>query len=316
MALVDEVEEFKKFLKKVTILSIGVILILIFFFSFYGLVRFEFEIKYLTPIIPIISLGLGTSILVYTLAGRRRSLWFCTALSLLIPVAYIVGWPPYPILPKSGLWSLIVMISVTTILFLLPLTFMKKFKIWLFILLIPLTCLFIVVGGYLWDVNLQLEFGVHDAPERDEAIRRLGYTSYCGEFFIEPTPGLYVVSWNKTLTGDESIKCYFKIKIKDERPVYVLFNYNFTYSKRGDFGFYHSHGVFTSMEGLEKPVPWIRPFYWYESPATNTTIAIGKFSAIAHTIYIVVSYKPGILSPGENTMEVRWVFELKILWKV
>jgi hypothetical protein len=319
----EEVERFKQFLKKVTILAIGVFLILFTIMALTNTLRLrEFlystiKISFVVNTVEFLPLFYGISIILCTLLNRKQRLWLAIFLSLLTVVGFIVDYDPLTFLPRGVIWFLIAVTSIIAVPFLLISYFKRKTRVWAY----PVTALLLfslMVGlSYASQVNVSISYyNPYDSVERDEALTKMGYT-FCGEYLIEPTPGIYKISWNKTFVGNESMACYFVVKLsRGDRPFYVIQNLTVKYERRGgSFGFYHSVGYLPNLDSVRKPASWVMPFYWYEPPLSTGATHHSIHSEPFYRADILVSYKPGIIE-GEAVMEVKWILEINLLWQV
>jgi hypothetical protein len=321
----EEVERFKQFLKKVTILAIGVFLILFTIMALTNTLRLRdflystIKISFLREIVEFLPLLYGISIIVCTLLNRKQRLWLAIFLSLLTVAGYIVAYEPQAFIPvgPGGVFGYITFTSIITVPFLLISYFIKKTKIWVYLVTALLLFSLMVGWRYATTINVSMSYNPYDTVERDEALTKMGYT-FCGEYLIEPTPGIYKISWNKTFVGNESMACYFVVKLsRGDRPFYVIQNLTVKYERKsGSFGFYHSEGYVPNLDSAKHLASWLTLFYWHEpSTAPGATSMAPNHSLVFYRDDILVSYKPGIIE-GEAVMEVKWTLEINLLWQM
>jgi len=262
--------------------------------------------------------GLGTSILLYALIGRERLKWFALAAGLLYIISCAVFWSPFGPRGLSGLIAIPMLWLMFTAPFCLALTMKKTWKI---LAVMPL--IFLLFSGYWFAYQLHVfeEGNPYDTPSRDELYRAKGY-SFCGEFQVDPTPGRHVVSWNKTLRGNESIACYFKIVAsRGEKYFLATHTAEAEISRKipGELwvsAFYHSFQTLYDMEGAKKA--W-KAFESYDGGNTievHYILGDPKFLIPFYRMDVLISYRP-VSYPEEYGLkaytEVWWRVEINIL---
>lgn len=261
-------------------------------------------------------MGSGISMTVYALLGRRRLKWFALTAGLVYITFSIVSWSPFA--GGLGLASYIALFLFTSIPFCLA--FMMK-KYWKILAVTPL--IFLLFAGYWLGVQFTVweESNPYDTPSRDEVYAVKGY-SFCGEFYVEPTPGKHVISWNKTLRGNESIACYFKIILsKREKYIPATYTSKIEINRKIPSGlpitpFYTSSHTAYDEEGSRGA--WTA-FQFYEPENTIASHYLSGDPASIIPFYrldILFSYKP-VKQPEEygllTSTEVNWRVEINIL---
>jgi len=259
--------------------------------------------------------GLGTSMLLYALIGREKLKWFALAAGLLYITSCIVSWSPFG---PGGLLGRLIFWLAFTAPFCLALMMKKTWKI---LAVMPL--IFFLFSGYWFGYQLYVfESGnPYDSPSRDELYRAKGY-SFCGEFKVDPTPGRHVVSWNKTLRGNESIACYFKIVAsRGEKYFLAIHAAEGKISREIPSGlqvsaFYHSFQTLYDMEEAKKAWPAFKFYDRGNTIEVHTILRDPKFLIPFYRMDVLISYRPASY-PEEYGLkaytEVWWRVELNIL---
>jgi hypothetical protein len=318
----EGIGESKWFMKKVIILAIGVSLVLFTVMAMNNvlglgdLIDSTVKLDFIRNPLKLLPSIYGISIILCTLLNRKWRLQFSMLLSLLTVIGFAIAYDPMELRP-TGFWDAITTTSIIAVPLLLISCFMKKSRTWIYLATAILLFLLIIGWNYATTINIALVANPYDTTERDEALTKMGYT-FCGEYLIEPKPGIYRISWNKTFIGNESMACYFVVKLsRGDRPFYAIQNFTVSYEKRsGRFDFYYSKNFLLTLDSAKNPSRENMPFSEYGGPETIEYAAQAPdYQVIFYREDVLVSYKPRIIE-GEALMEVRWILEINLLWQV
>jgi hypothetical protein len=263
-------------------------------------------------------MGIGLALVSYNTLSRRRLLWLVLLMVSLISV-FLVLFPPSrgsisAAVPTVFLFCIFftLLTSIISIIILYLLKIKPAFKLLLLMFLAVLMVFFMYRD---LEIRAVSSLNPYDIPLRDKMYTELGWT-HCGDFYIQPNPGVtQKVSWRKALHENESIACYFRIKIADsDRPWAVIAKYTIKYKLkclRSEyvFGIHEAMGVFPYVERKESiPIPYSR-----SNPSASEVEGISEFSAVTQRIDVLTSYKG---YPSHCPGEVSFDIEITLLWKM
>ena len=257
----------------------------------------------------LLTLGAGSALLIYSLIGRSRCKWVIIPLLLLGATIYFTGmrWGPVELLRDMSLMAGLLLSTV----------YLRR--IWIKAIAFVLIFLLIVAMGISLNIQYSLESNPFDVPERDRLNARYGY-GFCGEYIVDPTPGLHKIEWSKTLRANDTIACYFKVKLP-EASRYVLAGHRFQWGIEknppdAEFSFYHSISYCEDLSCLERFPAWKHPFYSYSDGDTGGYGGDLDSARAFNRIDVYVSYRPSDISDrrilSRSYVEVWWRLELNI----
>jgi len=253
-----------------------------------------------------LTLGAGSALLIYSLTGRSRCKWVIIPLLLLGATIYF-----------AGMRGLVELLRDTSLMAGLLLSTVYLRRVWMKAIALILIFSLMVAMGININIQYSLESNPFDVPERDRLNARYGY-DFCGEYIVDPTPGLHKVVWRKTLRANDTIACYFKVKLP-EASRYVLAGHRFEWRidpSGAGFSFYHAISYCEDLFCLEHFPAWKYPFYSYSDGSTGGHAGDLDSARAFNRIDVYVSYRPSDASDrrilSRSYVEVWWRLELKI----